>query len=109
MGQALLLLTVEVYALLALLAVLTVTAVFAGAYAISPTGAVTTARTVLVLFFTPINQKDPYEHQNQDPTNRDKADCSHPWLIYPCNSHRSQAQEPVGYDLQDLLDLLHHP
>lgn len=109
MGQALLLLTAEVYALLALLAVLTVTAVFAGAYAISPTGAVATARAVLTLFFSPINQKDPHDHQNQDPTNRDKADCSYPWLIYPRHSHRSQAQEPVGYNLQDLLDLLHHP
>lgn len=108
MGQALLLLTVEVYALLALLAVLTVTAVFAGAYTISPPFAVATGRAVLTIFFSPINQKDHHDHQNQDSANRDKADCSYPWLIYPCNRHRSQAQEPVGYDLQDLLDLLHH-
>lgn len=111
MGEDLLLLTAETYSFLALLAVLTVSAVFAGVYAISPTGAVATARAVLFHFFTPINQKDPHEHQNLDTTNRDKADCPHTWLVYPCQgpSHRNQAQEPVGYNLQDLLDRIHQP
>lgn len=111
MGEALLLLTAEAYSVVAVLALLAVSTVFAGAYTISPPFAVATGRAVLTLFFSPINQKDHHDHQNQDPANRHQADCPAPPPLnpHPQSHPRRHTQEPLGYNLQNLLDLIHHP
>lgn len=111
MGEDLLLLTAEAYSVVAVLAALTVSTVFAGAYTISPPFAVATARAVLTIFFSPINQKDHHDHQNRNHTNRYQADCPAPPPVHshPQSHPRRHPQEPLGYNLQDLLDLLHHP